>query len=399
MPNNTKSVKYLPTDVSDFHTMVQGNYLYVDKTHFIYKLFSKGKRYYFLSRPRRFGKTLLISTLKEFFSGNKELFKGLWLYTSNHDWAEHPVIHLDFSTIAHRTPEHLEASLRYTLETIAQNYTITLEATILEDMFTSLIRKLSERNKVAILIDEYDYPLLSHLHDIEVAKKMREILKSFYGVLKGLDPHLRAIFITGVSKFSKTSIFSGLNNLDDLTLDPIAASLLGYTQEELETYFSNNIAEIAEVHSTTSENIREIMKIWYHGYRFSSHEAKVYNPYSILYYLDKKELKNYWFESGTPFFLIQFLKKHYTSLEGLEYAEFTTTGLGTVDLEDIPPITLLFQTGYLTIINYDSVTSKYKLGYPNKEVHESFQKVPLSCFIKYKRYYRRKSNLTISIRP
>ncbi len=367
-------MKKLPIDVSTFKTMVDYNYLYVDKTKYIYNIVTQG-RYYFLSRPRRFGKSLLISTLKELFLGNKELFKDLWIYKSNYTWDTHPVIHLDFSVIAHETVPELKLSLSWNLKKIAEKYEISIsKAPTPQDKFSTLIEKLAEKNRVVILVDEYDKPLLDHIKDVKRAEVQREFLKTFYDVLKGMDDHLHAIFVTGVSKFSKTSIFSGINNLNDISLDKEAAQLLGYTQEEIDSYFPDYINEVAQEQNIQAQEVLHIMKQWYNGYRFSEEETKVYNPFSILYYLYKKKLANYWFASGTPSFLINLFKNQYQALPDLQEAEISADSLGTFNLSNIPLVPLLFQAGYLTITDYNPVSRNYKLGYPNLEVEESLKK-------------------------
>jgi hypothetical protein len=374
-------IRTLPIYVSSFEKMIQGNYLYIDKTEHIYNLFKGDSHYYFLSRPRRFGKTLLVSTLKEFFLGKKKLFDGLWIASSDYTWQEYPVIHLDFSTIPHLTAQELRININKELQSIAQKYDITygFEDTP-EVTLKNLVVNLSKTNKVVILIDEYDKPILDHLHTIEEARKQREILKSFYGVIKGIDPYLRAVFLTGVTRFSKTSIFSGINNLNDLSLDPKAAQLLGYTQQEIKQYFTTYIEELASANNTTSQEMLQELQRWYNGYRFSEEEIKVYNPFSILYALDKQKLRNYWFESGTPSFLVHLLKQHYSSLREIKDFKIDQSDLGSFDIDKIPLITLLFQAGYLTISNYDQKTGLFTLNYPNLEVADSFTKYIIASF-------------------
>lgn len=374
--------KYLPTDVSTFSTLINGNYIYVDKTDQMYRLFSGGSRYYFLARPRRFGKSLFISTLKEFFSGNKALFEGLTVSNVGYTWPVYPVIHLDFSSIAHATPEQLQTNLAWTIDLIGKQYGIdTKDAPSAQAKLTLLLMHLKKQfgpNSVVMLVDEYDKPLIDHLHDTSMAYKQQAILRSFYDTLKGMDEYMRAIFITGVSKFSKTSIFSGINNLNDISLDEIAAQLLGYTQPEITHYFSEYIEKISHKENISHDQIFENMREWYNGYRFSELDLKVYNPFSILYYLHKKKLINYWFESGTPFFLVQLLKKEFTALENIGFDSLSRESLGTFDIENIPLITLLFQTGYLTIVDYDPATDKFRLDFPNNEIRESFNKYLLT---------------------
>ena len=366
--------KGLSIHVSTLGKMIEGNYIYVDKTEYIYNLFQGISHYYFLSRPRRFGKSLLISTLHELFSGNKKLFEHLWIGSSDYDWQEYPVIHLDFSVIPHLTAQELRTSLNKELKLIAANYNVDINEDIPEESLKALVRELSKKNKVVILIDEYDKPILDHIKNIEQADEQRNVLKSFYDAIKGLDKHIRAVFVTGVSRFSKTSLFSGMNNLDDLTLDPQAAQLLGYTPNEIEEYFSLYLEDLAQDRKISISELMVELKKWYNGYRFSKQQILVYNPFSFLYALNKKDFENYWYQSGTPTFLIHLIKSQYNSIEEIDQTELSSDGLGNFELTNIPLIPLLFQTGYLTIINYDEKTSKFKLGFPNYEVELSFTK-------------------------
>ncbi|CDK30888.1 ATP-binding protein [Candidatus Babela massiliensis] len=377
-------LKKLPIDVSSFKTMINDNYKYIDKTKHIYNIFIAGSRYYFLSRPRRFGKSLLVSTLKELFSGNKELFKDLWIYSSDYDWKEHPVIHLDLSQIEHLTSNELRINLNDALKKIAQDYNITLEynktpGATLKD----LIENLSKINKVVILIDEYDKPILDHIKNIEEAEKQREILKSFYSVIKAQDANLRAVLLTGVSKFARTSVFSGLNNLNDITLDPKAAQLLGYTQQELIDNFMPYINNFANQENITSEALIDKLKKWYNGYRFSKIDTRVYNPFSVLYALDKREVNNYWIASGNPEFLIVLLKQKYYEIKDIENAEFSYNSIEAFDISNINIIALLFQTGYLTIVDYDKEYNSFKVNFPNFEIKQSFTNYLLTALSTY----------------
>jgi len=367
--------KYLPLDVSSFQTMISGNYLYIDKTRYIYDLFSKGGRYYFLSRPRRFGKSLLVSTLKEFFLGNKELFGNLWISSSDYDWQEHPVIDLDFSRIAHRTIEELQESLIWNLSQIAERYSVDIsKAPTLSDKLVDLIQKLSYKNKVVVLVDECDKPILDHIQNVEAATAQREFLKGFYDPLKSMDAYLRAVFVTGVTKFTKTSLFSGMNNLNDISLDSRAAQLLGYTYEEITEHFMPFVEDLGYELDKTSDEIMSQLKLWYNGYRFSEKELKIYNPFSILYALDKKKLSNYWYQSGTPTFLIHLIKNQYSSIENIDEVEMSEDSLNNFELNRIPLVPLLFQAGYLTISDYDVSNNKFKLNFPDYEVELSFTK-------------------------
>ena len=374
-------MKRLPIDVSSFDKIILGNYIYIDKTQHIYNLIKSGS-YYFLSRPRRFGKSLLISTLSHLFSGKKELFKGLWIYEkSDYEWEEYPVIHLDFSLLAYAEPGELKLSLSWLVTHIAKEYGIDVsDAPFLGNKIQVLIEELSKRNKVVVLIDEYDYPVINSLSCEEVTKENRSVLRQFFSAIKGLDRYLHAIFLTGVSKFSKTSIFSGFNNLNDITIDPIASSLLGYTKEEILQYFPDNIEEVSKEKNTTSEEIIDEMTEWYDGYRFSKKEQYVYNPFSVLYLLQKREFENYWFTSGTPSFLMHLLKNQYHEMIDIGEIAIPADNLGSFEVENIPLIPVLYQTGYLTIKDYDAKNNLYRLDLPNKEVRESFNKYLLATF-------------------
>ena len=306
----------------------------------------------------------------------------MWISTSSYTWQEYPVIHLDIATIPHLTALELRQNLNKALGDIAKRYKceLVLQDTPERTLYV-LAQQLSQNNKVVILIDEYDKPILDHLHNFEEAKKQRDILRSFYGVIKGLDEYLHFVLLTGVSKFSKTSIFSGLNNLNDISLKPEAAALLGYTEEELKKYFSKYIEQVAQEHETSKQAIMIEMKQWYDGYRFSRQKTLVYNPFSVMYYLKDKEISNYWFESGTPSFLVELLKKEYEDLEGLEQIEWSSEVLSTFDIDYIHLIVVLFQAGYLTIADYDRHTRRYMLDYPNRETKESFQKYVLAALV------------------
>ena len=373
-------MKDLPIGIQTFSKITQGNYLYVDKTKEIYDLLAKGGQYYFLSRPRRFGKSLLISTLKEIFSGNKELFKGLWIYDKI-DWQPYPVIHIDFSKISFKTPDILEKSLTNKIKKIAQDYGITLtEDVYYKDGFAELIEKLARENKVVILIDEYDKPIIDKIEKQDIALGNRDVLKEFYGVIKASDEFNRFAFITGVSKFSKVSVFSDMNNLVDITLDRKYAGLLGYTHEELLTYFHDYIRRVAQ--NESEEEWLQNIKAWYNGYSWDG-ETFLYNPYSILHLFKMERFDNYWFSSATPTFLINKIKAYRTPVEYLDNYEADGSIFESYDVDRMNVISLLFQTGYLTIkkVKEISLTSRlYYFSYPNIEVKESFLKHLFSEF-------------------
>ncbi len=370
--------KFLPTSTHDFPQMITGNFVYVDKTRYIYEMARVPQAYYFLSRPRRFGKSLLVSTLGALFEGQKELFKGLWIENSDWPWKKHPVVKIDFSEIDLTGADKLEASLLQELDRAAGKHGIVLKSNILPNKFAELIIELRDKfqERAVILIDEYDKPIINHLgkgaEELQIAKQCRDLLKIFFGVLKGahVSAVLRFVFLTGVSKFSKVSLFSELNNLQDLTMQEAYTELLGYSQEELESCFGDWIKELAGEQQTTVGEILSQLKDWYNGYRFTAEQLYVYNPYSIVHALSQKRLKNFWFETGTPSFLANLIKEKNYSVPNLENLQVREATFSTYDLENLKLEALLFQTGYLTIQDFDGVL--YRLDYPNQEVKTSF---------------------------
>jgi hypothetical protein len=301
-------MKNLPIGIQTFSKIIKGNYLYVDKTQQIAELIESGE-YLFLSRPRRFGKSLLISTLSEIFSGNKELFQGLYIYDKI-EWQSYPVILIDFNKISYTNDKIFEASLLSFLDKIAAKYDIELSNTFIKDKFGELIEKISEKTqqKVVVLIDEYDKPIVEHIDDIEKATKNREIMRDFFGILKSSDPFLRFVFLTGVSKFSRVSIFSELNNVRDITFSRQFATLCGYTQKELENNFDSYIQDLGSVLEIKKPVLLTKIKTWYNGYSWNAID-KMYNPFSILNLFMDQRFSNYWFATGTPTFLMKLIKK------------------------------------------------------------------------------------------
>jgi hypothetical protein len=368
-------MKNLPLGVQTFRDFSEKNYIYVDKTKQIHDLFAQGGRYYFLSRPRRFGKSLLISTLAELFSGNKEPFKGLWIYDKI-EWTQYPVIHIDFSKIDYETPGKLKKSIKKFLENTAKSYGITLdEERSYKESFVECIEKLSAKGRVVILIDEYDKPIIEYVEaeETDMAKKMRRVLKSFYGVIKASDAFLHFAFITGVSKFSRVSVFSDLNNLTDITLMEEFSTLLGYTEAELEHYFSGYMKQMTEKRGISESYLSETLRKWYNGYSWDG-ENFVYNPYSILNLFHKNKFKNYWFATGTPTFLTRLIKSREIDLMELENLPVNSYIFESYDIENLEIPALLFQTGYLTVkkITVKGEKETYHLSYPNQEVRDSF---------------------------
>jgi len=368
-------MKKLPIGIQTFNKFIDGNYLYIDKTRDIYNLLTQSGQFYLLSRPRRFGKSLLISTLSEVFSGNKELFRGLWIYDKI-QWTEHPVIHLDFSTITHKSPEILEKALDTQVEKIATENKIQLTHDLfLKEKFSQLLEKMSRKQKVVILIDEYDKPMIEYMEDdkIDIAKKNRDVLKNFYGVIKGSDAHLRFVFITGVSKFSKISVFSDMNNLQDITLSDEFSTLLGYTETEMVHYFSSYISSMVEKRGVDQTQLSNTIRKWYNGYSWDG-ENFVYNPFSILNLFNTNRFNNFWFSTGTPSFLIKLIKKQQSKVMEFENLPVRNYTFESHDIDKLEVPALLFQTGYLTVkkVTFKDEKETYHLSYPNKEVRDSF---------------------------
>jgi hypothetical protein len=360
-------IQKYPVGIQDFGKLRSENFLYVDKTEFIYKMADIGG-YYFLSRPRRFGKSLFISTLECLFLAKKELFKGLYI-EDKWNWEQtNPIIRISFSNIGHKE-KGLSRAISDELDSIANKYDIQLSEEIISGKFKELIQKLSAtRGKVVILIDEYDKPIIDFLGDqTEKAIENRDIMKVFYSILKDADPHLKLVFITGVSKFSRVSIFSDLNNLTDITLSHHFSASCGISEEELDTCF------VEELNVYSKDKIKE----WYNGYSWDL-AISVYNPFSLMHFFREGRFQNYWFETGTPTFLIKLAEK--THLYDFNEIEIGANALGAYDIQKLELIPLMFQTGYLTIKSYSPMSDVYVLGYPNNEVKKSYIEVLMAAY-------------------
>jgi hypothetical protein len=362
-------MKNLPIGIQTLPEIREKNGIYVDKTELVHQLVTRGK-YYFLSRPRRFGKSLLISTLKELFEGNKSVFEGTWI-EDKWDWAKtHPVIHISFDAVDYQGLG-LEKGIIKELKQCAKNNKIELTESTLKSLVEELIERLeAQYGKVVLLIDEYDKPIIDYLEDskIDQAKANRAVLRDFYSVLKNAGDSLELVFITGISKFSKVSLFSHLNNLDDITTDESYGTLTGYTQTELAFYFDDYLKIIEIKLKLSRADLLERMRIWYNGYSWDGVHT-VYNPFGTLNFLSKKVFKNHWFSTGSPEFLIEQMRKH--NRFDVENAVVDAIVLDKYDIENLALIPLLFQTGYLTVKEMDVMTGEMVLDYPNKEVRES----------------------------
>ncbi len=355
-------MKRLPIGIQSFKEIRSEPWYYVDKTRFVEAMAGSGK-YFFLSRPRRFGKSLFLDTLRQAFLGRRELFEGLYL-EERWDWTlHHPVILVSFGSGVMRSREELLETMEVMLQDHAEEHGMELRNRLVKDRFRELIRKLAQRysSRVVVLVDEYDKPILDNIERPDLAVELREELKNFYSVLKDADEYLRFVFITGVSKFSKVSLFSGLNQLQDITLNPRYATVCGYTQDELEEVFEERLQ---------GADLRKI-RCWYDGYSWLG--EPVYNPFDVLLHLSEGEFRPYWFETGTPTFLIRLMVEKKFFLPDLEELEVSEKIIGSFDLDLIEPENLLFQTGYLTIKGRRTISDRaiYRLSIPNKEVRIS----------------------------
>jgi hypothetical protein len=380
----------LPINQFAFEKIRSKNMIYVDKTQQIYNMISNPD-YYFLSRPRRFGKSLLVSILKHIYLGNRNYFKGLWIdQHTDWEWKEWPIIWFDFNSISNGNENELKQGLHDALEHNLDRYHIKLIKTGLKEKFKEALSQLHKatHSKIVILVDEYDKPIIDHLDDeeqIQIAKKNRRVMKEFYGILKDIEagPLVELLFITGVSKFSQVSVFSELNTLTDLSMDENYATLLGYTQHELDTYFVDWIEKWRTEKQFSSQTIQQQLKNRYNGFRFSVAEDYVYNPISILNALKKQSFDNYWFDTATPTFLINLLLNSEITIPKIEQARLPKTHFNSFEPDDINIIAILFQTGYLTIKAVDwhnKFNVLYAFDFPNWEVKEAFLELLMMRF-------------------
>ena len=367
-----RELKY-PIGIQTFETIRNDGYVYVDKTGYIYDIISKGQ-YYFLSRPRRFGKSLLLSTIEAVFKGKRELFRGLAIDSSDWKWEKHEVLHFDLNPRNNKEPDSLRTILDVHIRNWETQYGISPDSDILVDRFAAIIRKAYHLSgkKVVILVDEYDKPIVGTITDRNLQDEHRNLLQSFYGVLKSLDPFIKFGMLTGISKFSKVSIFSGLNNLEDISLQPQYNAICGITEMELSAYFRQSMEEMARSENVGVDEIHNQLKANYDGYHFAYTDEDIYNPFSLLNAFKRKEFGSYWFETGTPTYLVKLLKKHHYDLERMAHEETDAQVLNSIDSESTNPIPVIYQSGYLTIKGYDERFGMYRLGFPNREVEEGF---------------------------
>lgn len=375
-------MKKITSSVYTFEDIIKDEFLYIDKTEFIWSLISQGKAMYFLSRPRRFGKSLTVSTLKAVFQGKKELFKGLAIYDKPYDWKPYPVIHLDMNGLDFSSVEELESSLCDLVTEAAASHELTLESANAASMFRVLINRLAEQEQVVILVDEYDKPILNNLGKPH-AQKILDKLKVFYSVIKAFESKERFVFVTGVSKFCHVSLFSDLNNLTDITMNRDYATMFGYTQEEFETYFADRIDAACKLQNMPRGKLLPEIKQWYDGFRFEEESETVYNPVSLAqFFTNSCKFNNYWFSTGTPSFLVELTKKTDFNFEKTLSEPVMGLAFNAFEIDKIDPLALLLQTGYLTIKSsfVDLGETLYYLDFPNREVKSAFETYLISDY-------------------
>ena len=365
-----------PIGIQTFSEIRNNDFLYIDKTKYIYEITHPGK-YVFLSRPRRFGKSLLTSTFDAYFSGRKDLFKGLAIEKLEKEWTEYPVLHFTLAMAKMGTVEDLFNQINNQLARMERMFGVERDGDDITTRFYNLVTNLYGKTskQVVVLIDEYDAPLLTVLHDPERLELMRTALQSFYSPLKDLDPYLRFVFITGITKFSQLSIFSQLNNLNNISMLPQYAAMCGITIKELEDNFQEGIGMLAEKYNYSHQQVIDKLLYHYDGYHFSEDSEGVLNPFSLLSAMNNRKFNNYWFSTGTPTFLVNMLKHFHTDITELDGSEAWAADFDapTEDMQSVLP--LFYQSGYITIKHYDPLTQIYTLGYPNEEVKVGLMRI------------------------
>ena len=366
------SEKIYPIGIQNFEKIRKEGYFYIDKTALIYRLVKTGS-YYFLSRPRRFGKSLLISTLDAYFRGEKELFKGLAIEKLEKDWVQRPVLHIDLNMGKYDAPDSLDKILNEALVKWESVFGTGAGESTLALRFKGVVERAYKQSgqRVAILIDEYDKPLLQAIGNEELQREYRNTLKPFYGVLKTMDGCIQFAMLTGVTKFGKVSVFSDLNNLEDLSMWNEYVTLCGVSNQEIHENLEEELHEFAKVQNMTYDEVNAELGKWYDGYHFTHNSIGIYNPFSLLNAFKRKDFGNYWFETGTPTYLVELLKRNHYDLERMANEETDADVLNSI-YGDESPIPVIYQSGYLTIKGYDERFGMYRLGFPNREVEEGF---------------------------
>lgn len=365
-----------------FEQLRKGGALYVDKTVHISRLVNSSSKYYFLARPRRFGKSLLLSTLKCLFEGKRNLFEGLYITTTDWNWVKHPVLHLDLNPETYVTGEALDDVIDAMLTRWEDEYGVTVKSDNQSVRFQRVIEQahLCTGHEVVILVDEYDKPLVNNMNQYEQFQPFRDKLSALYANFKNCADHIRLVFLTGVSRFSKLSVFSGLNNLNDITFSNDYADICGITGQELTQYFHDGIERLASRYGMTHDDMTGSLKANYDGYRFAEDGSEIYNPWSILNAMNEVRIDNYWNDTGMPTLLAEALKKMDIDLEPFFNSECGIDELKGLDLDNPQPLALLYQTGYLTIKDFNLQRNRYRLGIPNNEVKEGLMDVMLPYY-------------------
>ncbi len=371
-------MKKIPIGIQAFSPLIKNGFVYLDKTDMIYQI-ANNKACYFLSRPRRFGKSLTLSTLHEYFDGQKDLFVGLKIEHLEQKWEKYPVLHFDFNSATYTSLANFKETLGTQLEDFESEYAIPTKGS-LAIRFKRLINLVANQTgkEVVVLVDEYDKPLLNNIDNKDLQEKIRTELKAFYGVLKTCDKQIKMAFITGVTKFSKVSLFSDVNNLTDISQENRFATLCGITEQEIHEQLDDFVQEMANANGINKEDCYKELKKWYEGYHFSKNAVDIYNPFGLMKALYSKEFDEYWFESGTPTFLVKEIKRHNMNLGDLDNVRRTEQQLAKIDNFNNDPVPLLYQSGYLTIKGYDPILKRYTLSMPNKEIGEALPKFILN---------------------
>ncbi len=390
----SKTLKRLPVGIQTFAKLVEQNCLYVDKTMYIHKMLN-ASNYIFLSRPRRFGKSLMVSMLQSYFEGRKELFKGLYIDQVEKEWTERPVLRFDMSASKHMEKEQLENYLRYILGENERHFGLSSDHPDPNIRLANLIKGVYEKTgkKVVVLIDEYDAPLLDVVHEEKMLPKLRHVMRNFYSPLKASDPYLHFVFLTGITKFSQLSIFSELNNLKNISMEPDFAAICGISVEEVQQQMADYVESFAEKKKMTAEQALEALKTRYDGYHFTPWSPDIFNPFSLLNSLQDRTLRNYWFESGTPTFLIEMLRKFNVvpSMLRRTTAMASDFDAPTENMKSIIP--LLYQSGYFTIKDYNEISELYVLDIPNTEIRIGLMESLLPNYVQADTY---KGNTTVA---
>ena len=376
-------MKY-PIGIQTFANIIEDHYVYVDKTDLVYKLVTEGK-VYFLSRPRRFGKSLLLSTIESYFAGCKDLFEGLAIEQLETEWNEYPIFYIDFNGQNFTEPDTLNNCILDFLDSAEKQYGITEKNRSNGERFMEILRKATEQTgrKAVVLVDEYDKPLLDVM-STPIEAKNREILKGFYSTFKAADRYLQFVMLTGVTKFSQISVFSGFNQPKDISMDARFETICGITEDELNAYFTEPMQDMAQIMNITLEEVKQEIKRMYDGYHFSKHMTDIYNPYSLLSALDGRQIDTYWFRTGTPTYLVKLMRHFNQDMDDMVNKNYDASQFVDYRADEQRPLPMIYQSGYLTIKSYSPISKSYRLDFPNNEVKQGFVTMIANDYLKTK---------------